>query len=275
MEVVNKPNYMTIKQLVTFILFYLILSVFLSFIIVPISMIFGDVVAIDFSKMLNAPIFILIILWVRNYRKKQFAINDIPPPKLNFRGVKMYYVLIGIIIICAFNIVLEPLDKLIPESDLLRYYKVFENGNVALSIFSGVLMAPILEEILFRGYIQQDLSIRYGKFYSVIISALVFGLIHFSFVQSFSAFISGLVIGLIFYVSKNSIITVILIHLLNNFVSLLFLKVDRGDDNLLTITDMIHNPEIVISIQIISYVVVILFIYWLFYCRYKWSKQSV
>lgn len=275
MEISNIHNYMSIRQLIKFILLFILLNVVVSILILPFLRLSGESMAINVSKILYVPIFVLVILYLKNQRRKQFAISDTPVPKLKFGGIKMYYVLLGIITISAFGIVLEPLDRLIPQSELLRYYNVFENSDVLLNIFSGVLMAPILEEIVFRGYIQQDLAVRYGRFYSILLSAATFGIIHLSLVQSISAFVAGVVIGFFFYIGKCSMTNVILIHLLNNFISFFFLKFDRGEDNLLTLTDIIKDSQLITTIQTVSYLIVAIFVFSLFYCAYRWRKQSL
>jgi membrane protease YdiL (CAAX protease family) len=82
----------------------------------------------------------------------------------------------------------------------------------------AVIFAPIIEELLFRAVLVP----RAG----VVLSALVFGLLHFgygSIVEVVGVVLVGLILGLVFRSSK-SITPCILIHLIYNVVSITVMK---------------------------------------------------
>lgn len=83
-------------------------------------------------------------------------------------------------------------------------------------------IAPIMEEILFRGIILQGL-INYGykKWNSLIFSSFIFGILHINFWQIISAFILGIIIGWI-YIRSQSLILSIILHIINNLSICLF-----------------------------------------------------
>ena len=79
------------------------------------------------------------------------------------------------------------------------------------------IIPAITEEIAFRGVVLNFLR-PYGDGFAVLISAILFGLVHGNFVQIPFAFIVGLVCAVL-VVKTNSIIPSILLHLLNNGTS--------------------------------------------------------
>lgn len=90
------------------------------------------------------------------------------------------------------------------------------------SILSSILMAPILEEIIFRGFLFQKLSIKYGIFNSIIFSSLIFALVHFDF-NILGRFFGAVILCLI-YIETQSLIVPILSHSLNNILALVISK---------------------------------------------------
>lgn len=76
-------------------------------------------------------------------------------------------------------------------------------------------VAPISEELIFRGYILRSLR-PYGKRFAIFGSALLFGLFHGNLLQTPYAILVGLVLG---YVTvEYSILWAIAIHTFNNLV---------------------------------------------------------
>jgi len=64
------------------------------------------------------------------------------------------------------------------------------------ALLAVVLVAPVTEELLFRGWLMQDLKTRYGATPALIWSSVVFGLAHIGLPQSVPyAMIGGLVLG--------------------------------------------------------------------------------
>lgn len=91
-------------------------------------------------------------------------------------------------------------------------------GNILYIIYISVVPA-MTEEFAFRGVIMQPLR-KYGDKFAIVMSALVFGLMHGNAVQAVFAFIVGIVIGYAVVVT-GSMWTGIIIHFFNNFVSAL------------------------------------------------------
>lgn len=88
------------------------------------------------------------------------------------------------------------------------------SDTVSMFVYAS-LLAPIGEELLFRGYILRSLR-PYGKRFAIFGSALLFGLFHGNLLQAPYAFLVGLVLG---YVTvEYSIHWAVAIHMFNNLV---------------------------------------------------------
>ncbi len=81
------------------------------------------------------------------------------------------------------------------------------------------VLAPVLEEIIFRGIIMRFLA-PYGTLISIIVSAVGFSMLHFAPSIFIAILIIGIVLGFV-RVYTNSILSCILFHSVFNFSSLL------------------------------------------------------
>lgn len=86
----------------------------------------------------------------------------------------------------------------------------------SLSMFLYVaLLAPIWEEILFRGYVMRTLE-AYGKKFAILTSAFLFGVYHGNVVQSPYAFCVGLVLG--YVAMEYNMVWAMVLHMINNLL---------------------------------------------------------
>ena len=96
-------------------------------------------------------------------------------------------------------------------------------ATVFLKLVMMVVIPAILEETLFRGLIMRSLA-PYGKTQAIMLSALLFALMHQNPKQFLYAFAGGIVIGY-FVLERGSLLLGMLIHGINNLVSLISLVV--------------------------------------------------
>lgn len=89
---------------------------------------------------------------------------------------------------------------------------------IGLYVINVVVIPPLVEEMMFRGLILQNLR-RFGDGFAVLFSAMLFGLYHGNFIQMAFAFVCGLALGFA-AVRTNSLLPCILIHFINNSVSM-------------------------------------------------------
>ena len=88
-------------------------------------------------------------------------------------------------------------------------------------ILSVAIMAPLVEELLFRGAIEGHL-LRQGKkpWAAILISALIFGIIHINPAQVPFAFAIGAVFGWLYY-RTGSVVPGIIGHFINNSIAVI------------------------------------------------------
>lgn len=120
-------------------------------------------------------------------------------------------------------------------SEFVELPNLLENTFSGMSrnvfgILSIAVMAPLVEELLFRGAIQGHLQ-RSGKRprTAILLSALIFGLIHVNPAQVPFAFCIGLVFGWLYY-RTGSVVPGILGHFLNNSIATLMMATSTQEE---------------------------------------------
>lgn len=90
-------------------------------------------------------------------------------------------------------------------------------------IFAAVaVLPPLLEELVFRGSMIERLGFKYGYKSAVILSSVIFGILHINIV---SAFAVGLFLSLI-YLKTYSLFIPIIIHAINNGFYVVYIFID-------------------------------------------------
>ncbi len=159
-----------------------------------------------------------------------YGVKKSKAPLLKVFPVKMFNPLILIPVVTFFwgiqNLLGDVniwVEKMIPSPPWFweMFNKIFENDYGWWGTFMKVaVVAPVVEELIFRGIILQGLRRNYNAFVAVFMSALLFSLFHLNPWQMPATFILGLLLGWIM-VRANNIILSILGHSINNFLVLL------------------------------------------------------
>ena len=134
------------------------------------------------------------------------------------------FILMGISF-CAFTNIAVSIAGSIFESFGVNYDVDFgENPTgifgVILTVLSTAVIPPLVEEFACRGVLLGALR-KFGDGFAIMVSAIMFGLMHGNFQQAPFAFLIGLVLGFI-TVKCGSIWPAILIHAYNNLSSVIF-----------------------------------------------------
>ncbi|MCB2297675.1 CPBP family intramembrane glutamic endopeptidase [Clostridium tagluense] len=97
----------------------------------------------------------------------------------------------------------------------------FEELTVSpiILILSSAVVAPIYEEIIFRGILLKGMAKKINPIIALVVSALFFAVVHLNVPQGINAFLLGLVIGFI-YLTTGSIYLSIFAHFINNLLAL-------------------------------------------------------
>ncbi|MBO4444642.1 MAG: CPBP family intramembrane metalloprotease [Bacteroidaceae bacterium] len=118
---------------------------------------------------------------------------------------------------------LNQLSAAVNLPDMLEDTFMDMSSNV-WGILSIALVAPILEECLFRGAIEGHLLTKMKPWAAILVSAAVFGIIHMNPAQVFYAFLVGIVLGWLYWRS-GSIVPSTVAHILNNSLSVVFMNI--------------------------------------------------
>ncbi|WP_459501071.1 CPBP family glutamic-type intramembrane protease [Bacillus sp. C1] len=150
--------------------------------------------------------------------------------------------------------------------DMLNDNDVMDSSSMYTQIFgfiSACIFAPIMEEVIFRGFFLQRMAFKWGIKRAVIISSLIFGLGHFDIV---GAFVFGVVMSLLYIKTKN-IWTNIAVHALNNcIVTIIQLTSEEGADEAISIAELQAQSNLWVGI-----VVILLSLLWLVpFIRKNW-----
>lgn len=150
--------------------------------------------------------------------------NRVKGLKVNY-GVKLKAValiplLLIILLIFQIGIVL-PITEISCAGIEVKSQNTFKS---VIYILNVLILAPILEEFIFRGFILKGLLTTYSAKRSIAISSILFGLIHINWadldiVQVFNAICIGVFLGWMYY-ETNSLSLSILLHSFGNLLGL-------------------------------------------------------
>ena len=115
-----------------------------------------------------------------------------------------------------------------------------------LGILCIAVLGPILEELLFRGAITKVLLKKYSPVKAILISGLIFGIFHINPAQVVGACFSGFLFAWLYY-RTGSLISCILIHILNNSLSV-YLALNYPDVD--TTVQLLGEPVYLICLAV-------------------------
>jgi uncharacterized protein len=139
--------------------------------------------------------------------------------KLN--RVSLFLWIATVVFITGFTIVTSETDNVLnyflPPPEKFRYLfdTLLAGQPLIISIIAIGIIPAFTEELFFRGLILDGLKNNYSKRKAIIVSALLFGIIHLNPWQFYSGFIFGLIAAWI-CIETNSILLCLFIHFFNN-----------------------------------------------------------
>jgi membrane protease YdiL (CAAX protease family) len=98
------------------------------------------------------------------------------------------------------------------------YEPIFQGLKLPVIIVLASIIAPICEEILFRGLIFKQ--ILFSNSIKIIFTAILFSIVHFQPTIIIPLFLIGCILGLL-RASQNSIYPPIIFHIINNFLAVI------------------------------------------------------
>lgn len=94
-------------------------------------------------------------------------------------------------------------------------------GLFPLVFLSGAIIAPVAEEIIFRGYLYKAFRDRFKPSYAIVMSAALFSVLHLELLATVQLFVIGIALGYV-YEKTGNLVAPITLHVLNNAVAFLF-----------------------------------------------------
>lgn len=149
------------------------------------------------------------------------------------------------------------------------FNRIFEGDYGMMGVFMKVsVVAPIVEELIFRGLIFNGFRKNYNGFVAVFMSALLFSLFHLNPWQMPATFVLGLLLGWLM-LRTNSILVAILGHSINN--TLVLLEVAYNEQIHEYSIFLLEKPKL---LQLSALVMVISLILIYFASIVWWRKKS-
>ncbi|MFX0095331.1 MAG: type II CAAX prenyl endopeptidase Rce1 family protein [Candidatus Hodarchaeota archaeon] len=150
-----------------------------------------------------------------------------------FLGTLIFQVILDLV----FNFVQISTEVSSPYDILITVSSPFD---ILLIIAAVVIVGPIFEELLFRGYLLPVLQnkLKLGSFAAVFLSSLFFATLHvqadiasslyFTIIHFFGTFTLGVVLGIL-YVQTEDVRVVIFFHGLNNSLAVIFTLLPQNE----------------------------------------------
>lgn len=134
----------------------------------------------------------------------------------------------------------------LPENynELFKSMMGHDLGFLAIGI-----LAPLAEEMVFRGAILRTLLSAFGKqrrWLAIGITALLFAVIHGNLAQGFGAFFLGLLIGWMYY-RTGSIVPGVVFHWVNNSIAVILYRIAPQFADM-TLTEYFQHDTLRISL---------------------------
>ena len=159
------------------------------------------------------PIAIFFILWRMKKRK-------IPLSELGSLEIQTKPLFFSVFLLAAF-LLLEELYFYVLGIEMPESFIEFMLAEPIFSFISVVLVAPIIEEFLFRGFLYSQLRRSFLKDWgAIIVSSLIWTAIHFQYEIGilFFLFLFGLFLGY-FRIKYNSLLIPVALHAINNLIA--------------------------------------------------------
>lgn len=156
----------------------------------PVNLIMENIVGKEMSFLMYYLLAMGVPFFVANRLRKKKTGASV----YNFDfGTAKIIVLVSITIIAIQMGIVSPVANLIPMPEIMKdLFLELANQNGVFSFMAIVIAAPILEELIFRGIILNGLLKKYSPIKSIIVSSVLFGIVHLNPWQFVSASIIGL-----------------------------------------------------------------------------------
>jgi len=172
-----------------------------------------------FLTQLSFALLIWTIKRIRHWEWVDFGWHSVPLKKLLPKILGLYA--LTWIINISYAIFLYQHGLTPPDTDV--YAKLLGQAtwySLSLNLVLAGVLAPLVEETLFRGVIFGSLQAYFGKWTSAVLNAVIFSALHFQAYGFFPRFMLGMALVYL-YDKYKSLYPAIALHALNNIVATL------------------------------------------------------
>lgn len=160
-----------------------------------------------------------VIIWLARLRR-------VGLPEFGLRRTKAQWYLVAVLlyVVQIFSIIgiFVLLNRFFPAINTDEKQPVLEFGRSGwgfwLSFASSVVVAPVIEELMFRGIIFAGLAKQYPLWLAAIVSSLAFAVLHGQVNVGIYTFVFGLILSWLYFRS-GSLYPGILAHFINNLIA--------------------------------------------------------
>ncbi|MCF0208617.1 MAG: CPBP family intramembrane metalloprotease, partial [Bacteroidaceae bacterium] len=203
--------------------------------------------ALGLSFLISSVITIAIYWAARYWTESKEAIKNIP---------KKLYLRLFIIALASF----------IPSAWLLEITGVEVNEQqerilmeICNSPFGFIVIAilvPLAEEIVFRGSVLRVFLNFNRPWLAIVISAMLFGLVHGNTAQFIHATLLGILLGYVYY-KTGSILPGVFLHFINNLATFVMIKVNPDIANDATLLEMYNGNAINLYCSLVLFTLIL------------------
>ena len=192
---------------------------------------YAMVYQIVFSMVAFVPTFIIASKVAR------VKLNKIIPFGKAKKGTTLPFLLIGFGFLAVANVLANIFSNILRVLGISDFNFEMETptgvSGFIITVIAAAVVPALVEEFAYRG-VFIGLTKEYGEGFCIVASSLMFGLMHGNLEQIPFAFIVGLVLGFV-RIKSGSIIPAMLLHFINNFVSVILSTLLDGAPQLMVI----------------------------------------
>lgn len=148
--------------------------------------------------------------------KSVFMLNTIQNPGYVGKGVALWF--LALVLSSIYSIFAMELFDMTELTDTFTY--LFSNMSVAEQVIIMALIPAVIEELMFRGFLLSSFLGVMKPAFAVMLSALLFAIMHFSAAKLVTTFMLGAVFAYTAYKTK-SVYSSMLLHFMNNMLAVL------------------------------------------------------
>lgn len=197
-------------------IFHLAVSLFLEYYPEPLEI--GIILNLSLGQIiLFVPIVIYLLLWKFGKKNREEETRSYVK-RLHFNKVKpstIAYVLIFIWLSMPLTTLINAISLLFVDNTILSLTGYMTEVPFPVMLFFMAMVPAFCEEVAFRGTVYGGYRKDGSKFWAVILSGLMFGLMHMNLNQATYAFVLGILLALLLE-ATDSILMTMLFHFIYN-----------------------------------------------------------